>query len=722
MNINCRKKNITIYSNPQYCQSQCLLKFNNKYIYILLIGILITYQLVSPIMKSYLKIFDLISNCIFLIIYVLCPLHINYYLNIYCEFYIIEVHSYKANYRIVFSHCTCTCNMRIYCLLIVHFIRHVFHMYCDLVLISHEPSAINIHITHVHVSCDTERNTLISFIDCNGALFVYIFYFCLEDSKYQIKFEFTNIIKFLIFSVSLFIGKQIEIVPYFFLRNNASILFLYINVIRHCSIKVICLRLNLIRYLTSYSKILSYIDTCIVILNVLTLSILTKYISIVDRNRGLRLPCGEGHASMQGDGCNDLMLGFNRLSIVVFGEIIADSTCKLKCNYNLICTILIDLIAIINNSLPFIIIILYIMYCYVKKTYEGLCQTSSIKLFGKLYDKGKVELVRNPRNLLFIYYLTEQIYFVYVGVCTKYTCVCTICVCVDVRARVIVMHTIIIVLIKIVISLFKDKGLWHQNTTLRDLIEMRSNDQISNSFFNLCSSENTKSIYFTLFKYICTLVVYTCIFVYDNSTVENIWHRLGLVIPFPIYIYKNLISYYLFIYDNHTRGGLYLQMNCSLLKIMINSIIIINLTCLRIENKDETPKMETLMIMISFSPYVSHRAKIDSLMISTFFALVIIKWKLYFLFFCMYMYVITTNAAFMLKLNSTMLIRSVYYYSVSTCNCILSQRIKIIACSVYATCKVQVRSHYWSKGNFQGGGDSVYYLHRLVYLNYTDYG
>ena len=77
---------------------------------------------------------------------------------------------------------------------------------------------------------------------------------------------------------------------------------------------------------------------------------------------------------------------------------------------------------------------------------------------------------------------------------------------------------------------------------------------------------------------------------------------------------------------------------------------------------------------------------------------------------------------FMFKLNSTMLIRSIYYYSASTCNSILSQCIEIIACSVYATCKVQVRSHYWSKGNSQGGGDSVYSLHRWVYLKYTDYG
>ena len=210
--------------------------------------------------------------------------------------------------------------------------------------------------------------------------------------------------------------------------------------------------------------------------------------------------------------------------------------------------------------------------------------------------------------------------------------------------------------------------------------------------------------------YICTIVVYTCIFVYNNRTLENIWQGLGLVIPFPIYIYMYLTSYYLFIYDNHTLIGLYLQINCYLLKIMINSIIIIiNLTCLIIENNDENPITETLMI--SHSPYVSDRANADSLMISTFFALVIIKLKLY--FFCIHIYLIT---------NSTMLIKSVYYYSVSTCNFILSQRIKIIACSVYAMCKVQVRSHYWSKGNFQGGGNSVYYLHRLVYLNYTDYG
>ena len=81
---------------------------------------------------------------------------------------------------------------------------------------------------------------------------------------------------------------------------------------------------------------------------------------------------------------------------------------------------------------------------------------------------------------------------------------------------------------------------------------------------------------------------------------------------------------------------------------------------------------------------------------------------------------------FMFNLNSTMLVSSVshyyYYYSASTCNFILSPCIQIIACSMYATYKVQVHSHYWSKGNSQGGGDSVYSLHRWVYFNYTDYG
>ena len=149
---------------------------------------------------------------------------------------------------------------------------------------------------------------------------------------------------------------------------------------------------------------------------------------------------------------------------------------------------------------------LYITYYYAKKTYEGL-SFSLIKLFEKLYDKGKVEPVRNPGNLLIIYYLyvyynyrylrTGKVFIVYVGVCIKYTCVCTICVCVDVCACVIVVHSIIKILIKIVIYLFKDIGLWYQNTTLRDLIELRSNDQISHSFFNLCSSENSKLIYFT---------------------------------------------------------------------------------------------------------------------------------------------------------------------------------------------------------------------------------
>ena len=306
--------------------------------------------------------------------------------------------------------------------------------------------------------------------------------------------------------------------------------------------------------------------------------------------------------------------------------------------------------------------------------------------------------------------LTGLVYCVYVGVCIKYTCVCTICVCGCVCAFVIVMHTIIIILIKIVMPLFKYIGLSHLNTTLQDVIEMRSNDKINNPFYNLCSSENSKFIYFTLFTYICCILVHTCVFVYDNRTLENIWQGLGRLIPFPRYIYMYLILCYFLIYYNHTRGGLYLKMNCYQLKIMINSIIIINLTCLIIENNDENPKTETLMIILH-SPYISHRENTDSLMISTLFALVIIKLKLYFLFFCIYMYLVTTNATFMFRLHSTMLIRSVYYYSASTCNFILSQ------CS-----NVQVRSHYWSKGNFQGGGDSVYSLHRWVYLNYTDYG
>ena len=225
-------------------------------------------------------------------------------------------------------------------------------MHCDLVLISYELNAINIYITHVHVYCDTERNTLISLADHNGTLFAYTFYFCHEDSIYQINFEFI-IIQFLNLFVSLFIVKQIGILPYYFHSNNASMLFLSINVIPHCSIKLICLQFNLIRYLTSYSKILSYIDTCIVILNVLTSSLLTKYISIVDRDRGLHLPCEKSHSSMQGNDCNDLMIDSYQL---VFNEINADSTSKL--NYSLIYTILIHLIAIINNPLPFIIIII----------------------------------------------------------------------------------------------------------------------------------------------------------------------------------------------------------------------------------------------------------------------------------------------------------------------------------------------------------------------------
>ena len=152
------------------------------------------------------------------------------------------------------------------------------------------------------------------------------------------------------------------------------------------------------------------------------------------------------------------------------------------------------------------------------------------------------------------------------------------------------------------------------------------------------------------------------------------------------------------------------------------SIIIINLTCLIIENNDANPKTETPMVIISYSPYISHRANADAFVISAFFVLIIVEWKLYFLFFCIYMYLITTNVTFMFSLNSTILVRSVYYYSASACNFILSQCITIIACSVYRTQKVQVRSHYWSKGNYQGGGDSDYSLHRWVYLNYTDYG
>jgi len=129
-------------------------------------------------------------------------------------------------------------------------------MHCDLVLISHESSAINIDITHVHVYCDTVCNTLISLTDHNVGLFSYIFYFSHEDSKYQIKFELAIII-FLNFLVSLFIGKQIEILPYYFLSNNA--LILCINVIRHCSIKVTCLHFNLIRYLTFSDPFLTLI-------------------------------------------------------------------------------------------------------------------------------------------------------------------------------------------------------------------------------------------------------------------------------------------------------------------------------------------------------------------------------------------------------------------------------------------------------------------------------
>ena len=251
---------------------------------------------------------------------------------------------------------------------------------------------------------------------------------------------------------------------------------------------------------------------------------------------------------------------------------------------------------------------------------------------------------------------------------------------------------------------------------------MHPNDKISKSFVNMCPSENSKLMYFALFMYICTIVVYTCTCVYDNRTSENIWKGLGLLMPFSIYIYMYLILYYLFIYDNHTRVTLYLQINCYLLKIMINSIVIIKLTCLITENNDENPKTETIMIIISHSPYISHRENTDLYMISTLFAMIIIKWKLYFLFLCIYTYLITINATLMFKLNCTMLIRSAYYYSASTCRFILSPCIKIIACSVYTTYKVQVRSHYWSKGNFQGGGDPGYFQHRCVYLNYTDYG
>ena len=211
-------------------------------------------------------------------------------------------------------------------------------------------------------------------------------------------------------------------------------------------------------------------------LNVIRLSLLTKYIPILDQDRG---------KEMQGNDCNDLMLELYHLFIMVINEINADSICKLKCNYSLTYTILNDLIAVINNPLPFIIIILivivfitetcmkkekywhksvricefyksclskyiigslfiliylcmtnlcqyiysYITYCYVKQSYEDLCQTVSINL-EKLYDKGKVEpAVRNQLNLLFIYFfyvyynynykhvLTGQVYCVYVCVC-----------------------------------------------------------------------------------------------------------------------------------------------------------------------------------------------------------------------------------------------------------------------------------------------------------------